>query len=359
MQTITLEILLFAEDRDLAKIIYSSFSEWPVHIRPIEDIKRIAEVLDEDRFDLLIIQSRELNPQIAQTLHTIEKNFPVLFINLITEQHKIPQSLPAHLITQQSALNIEGADTLFARNLYHLAADRKIQAELSVMLLHDIRSPAQSIFGYMELLEQEVFGEINEGQRQIILSALTLGDSIIDLMEELGEVYQFEKKAIDLFKAPLDLKQLLDETLRALWVQADRKNIKFMPKIAANLPNVFADSTAIRRVLNNLIQNAIKYSPDGGTVRISVKATKEKTVEFKISDSGPGLPEEQIEHIFEKYFRISDYKHKHKGQGLGLYICKLIAESHGGTVGAANNPDGGSVFTFTMPALDDKATLEE
>ncbi len=356
MQKTTLEILLFAEDRDLAKIIYAAFAEWPVHIRPADELKRITELLDEDRFDLLIIQSWDLNPQIAQMLHYIEKNFPVLFINLITEQQEIPHSLPAHLITRQSSLNSESADSLFARNLYHLAADRKLQAELSAMLLHDIRSPAQSVFGYMELLEQEVFGEINEGQRQIILSALTLGDSIIDLMEELGEVYQFEKKAIDLFKVPLDLKQLLDETLRALWVQADRKNIKFMPKIAPRLPEVFADSTAIRRILNNLIQNAIKYSPDGGTVRISVEATESQTIEFKISDSGPGLPEDQIEQIFEKYFRISDYKHKQKGQGLGLYICKLIAESHGGSVRAANHPEGGSIFTFTLPALDKSAT---
>ncbi len=355
MQTTTLEVLFYTEDSDFGSLIYSAFSEWPVHIRPAEDLKHLSDVLDDDRFDLLIIQSRELNPQIAQILHTIEKNFPVLFINLITEQDKIPRSFPAHLITRQSDLNSDSTD-VFARNVYHLAADRKIQADLSAMLLHDIRSPAQSIFGYMELLEQEVFGEINEGQRQIILSALTLGDSIIDLMEELGEVYQFEKKAMDLFKVQLDLKQLLDETLRALWVQADRKNIKFMPKIDSNLPKVFADSTAIRRVLNNLIQNAIKYSPDGGTVRISVEATDNNTVDFNISDSGPGLPEEQMEQIFEKYFRISDYKHKQKGQGLGLYICKLIAESHGGTVSAANHPEGGSIFTFTLPALEESAT---
>ena len=357
MEKSTIEILLYSNNSDIAKAIHEAFGSLSVHIRSVNDINRITEILNEDRFDLLILQSTELTAQIAKQLHLIEKDFPVLFISLITNQTQVPSSLPAHLITREADLEDEVGAGLYSRNVFRLSENRKAQAELSAMLLHDIRSPAQSVFGYLELLEQEVFGDVNEGQRQIILSALTLGDSIIDLMEELGEVYQFEQKTFDLFKTQLDLKQLLEETLRALWVQSDRKNIKFKPKISANLPKVFADSTAIRRVLNNLVQNAIKYSPENGTVLITVKGVGNNSqVEFKICDSGPGLPEEQIGHIFDKYFRISGYKNKQKGQGLGLYICKLIAEVHGGSVQAANQPNGGSEFTFTLPALEADVT---
>ena len=161
-----------------------------------------------------------------------------------------------------------------------------------------------------------------------------------------------EKNQFELLKSKLNLKELMEETLRALWVQADRKNIKFTSKIAPDLPGIVAYNFAMQRLLNNLIYNAIKFSPENGTVRIEVQPSDNNSVQFQIVDSGPGLPEEQVDQVFEKFFRIIDYKHKQKGQGLGLYICKLIAEAHGGTIKAENNIDSGMTFTFTIPLSD-------
>ena len=168
-------------------------------------------------------------------------------------------------------------------------------------------------------------------------------------MSELGQVYQFEKNEFELQKTTLDVKLLLDETLRALWVQADRKNIKFIPKIDSSLPELNADGMTIQRVLNNLVHNAIKFSPENSTVRIQVTAM-EKEVEFRIIDSGPGLAEDQIPLIFNKFYRITDRKDWQKGQGLGLYICKLIIEAHQGKIRVENNPNIGTTFTFCLPA---------
>ena len=348
----TLDVLLFSQDTQYLNILQKSLAALPVHIRFESQPTVLPALVEEDSFDIFICQADTVDARLSQVIHKLRSKLPVLFIALITRQYDIPKTLPIHYLLPQDTLSSETELQVHINNIFNLTNLHKRQADLSGMLLHDLRSPAQSIIGYIELLEQEVFGEVSEGQRQILLSALSLGDSIVELMEELGQVYQFEKNQFELLKLKVNLNQFMDETLRALWIQADRKNIKFIPKIAADLPEVSADTLAIQRVLNNLIHNAIKFSPENGTVHITVQVLEQKEIEFRITDSGPGLLDDQIPFVFNKFFRILDYKHKQKGQGLGLYICKLIIEAHGGTIEAENNPNGGTTFIFTLPVME-------
>ncbi len=352
MPTSTLEVLLFSQNTNHLNILQDALGTLPVHIRFESQQVVLPALVEEDNYDIFICQADTLDAQLSQIIHKLRSKLPVLFIALITGQNEIPKTLPVHYLLPQETLDRPLEIKTHINNIFNLTRLHKRQADLSGMLLHDLRSPAQSIIGYIELLEQEVFGEVSEGQRQILLSALSLGDSIIELMEELGQVYQFEKNQFELLKLNTNLNQFLDETLRALWIQADRKNIKFIPKIAADLPEISIDTLAIQRVLNNLIHNAVKFSPENGAVQILVRALEQKEIEFRIIDSGPGLLDDQIPFVFNKFFRILDYKHKHKGQGLGLYICKLIVEAHGGAIEAENNPDGGTTFIFTLPILE-------
>lgn len=349
MPASSLEVLLFSQNSQHINDLQKAFGSSPVHIRFESQSAVLPALVEEDNFDIFICQTETVDARISQIIHKLRAKLPVLFIALITGQSEIPKTLPVHYLLPLETLDRQDELRIHINNIFNLTNLHKRQADLSGMLLHDLRSPAQSIIGYIELLEQEVFGEVSEGQRQILLSALSLGDSIIELMEELGQVYQFEKNQFELLKLKVNLNQFMDETLRALWIQADRKNIKFIPKIAPDLPEISMDTLAIQRVLNNLIHNAVKFSPENGTVQISVQTLEEKEIEFRVIDSGPGLLDDQIPFVFNKFFRILDYKHKQKGQGLGLYICKLIIEAHSGTIEAENNPGGGTTFIFTLP----------
>lgn len=349
MRTDVVEVLLYATDKSISDKIALILESMNVRIRLVQQLDLLPAIADEEVFDLFICQVDRIDIHTTQTLQSLRRVLPVLFVNLITGQTDIPDSLPVHYVLPKSTTEDTDALSTHISNVIRLTMMHRKQAELSALLLHDLRSPTQSIIGYIELLEQEVFGEVNEGQRQILVSASNLGDSIIQLMAELGQVYQFEKNEFELQKATLDVKHLLDETLRALWVQADRKNIKFIPKIDPALPELNADGMTIQRVLNNLAHNAIKFSPENSTVRIQVSA-KEEDIQFRIVDSGPGLAEEQIPLIFNKFYRITDRKDRHKGQGLGLYICKLIIEAHGGKIRVENNEDIGTTFIFCLPA---------
>ncbi len=344
-----IEVLLYTIDNSISDKINNILSTMPVHVQLEQQLDMLPARAAEDVFDLFICQVDLIDAHTIQILQALRNALPVMFVNLITEQTEFPDSLPIHYVLPKTTAQNENHLTTHLDNVLRLTMMHKKQAELSALLLHDLRSPTQSIIGYIELLEQEVFGEVNEGQRQILLSASNLGDSIIQLMGELGQVYQFEKNEFELQKSTLDVKLLLDETLRALWVQADRKNIKFIPKIDSSLPELNADGMTIQRVLNNLVHNAIKFSPENSTVRIQVTAKKEE-LEFRIVDSGPGLAEDQIPLIFNKFYRITDRKDRQKGQGLGLYICKLIIEAHRGKIGVENNSDVGTTFIFWLPA---------
>lgn len=346
-----IEILLYSTDASISDTVLKILSTLPVRVRLEQQLDMLPVLAAEEIFDLFICQTDVIDARIAQTLQALRSALPVLFIGLITDETDIPRSLPIHYLLPKITAQDEAALAIHLNNAIRLTEMHKRQAGLSAMLLHDLRSPTQSIIGYIELLEQEVFGEVNEGQRQILLSASNLGDSIIHLMEELGQVYQFEKNEFELQKSRLDVKHLLDETLRALWVQADRKNIKFIPRIDSPLPDLNADGMTIQRVLNNLVHNAIKFSLENTTVRIFVTALKEE-IEFRIIDSGPGLTEDKIPQIFDKFYRITDRKDRQKGQGLGLYICKLIIEAHKGKISAMNNPEGGTTFVFSLPAAE-------
>lgn len=355
MQQKALEVLLYpANDQDFDQL-QPLLNYKLMNVRVEEQVGLLSELLQEENFDILVYHAKSVDVGVSRLLRQLQSTMPTLFIVVISDLAQLPAAMNVHYHIPESSLGDTKDLLLHLDNISRIASLHKRQAELSGMLLHDLRSPAQSIIGYFELLEQEVFGPVNEGQRQIMLSAMALGDSIIELMEELGQVYQFEKHQFELLRSRMDLRTIIDDVLRFHWPQADRKNIKFIRQIADQLPAVDADSMAVQRVFTNLLQNAIRYSPENSTVRIKAFADDEKMVELEISDSGPGIPEDQIDHIFDKYFRIIDYKNKQKGQGLGLYICRLIVEAHGGTIAARNNEEKGMTFRFSLPVAPEKA----
>jgi len=225
---------------------------------------------------------------------------------------------------------------------------------LSSMILHDLRSPAQSISGYIDLLAGGIFGSLNEGQLKIIRNTSALSDKLIDLLEDLNRIYSFEMNRFVLKKTKFYLKDLIEQSLRSIWVQTDQKNIKLIPNITPNLPIIHADPDALQRVIINLLSNAIKYCPENGTIRIFVQSAETSAggemINFKISDTGPGIVSEDSRYLFDRYYQSGLGRNKNiRGFGLGLYISRLIVDAHDGQIGAHNNREGGATFYFNIP----------
>ena len=225
----------------------------------------------------------------------------------------------------------------------------KMKTDFLSVMSHELRTPLASIQEGTNLLLEGIGGKITERQEKLLTiiaeedkRLINLANSILDLskMEAGMMIFNFE---------PGDLIPLIKRSLIEISPIVKVKSIRFKSNFSDELPLVKMDSEMITRVLRNLLGNAIKFTPNGGMIGISVKQ-KDGWIEASISDTGPGIPEEDFEMIFDKYRQVelpgSDQK---KGTGLGLAIVKHTVTAHGGKVWVQSTLGIGSTFTFALP----------
>ncbi len=308
----------------------------------------IKNAISNIQFDIFVIDNEKGNFPYDDFFNNLNSGHSKKF--LINIGSAPPEHLKTpfpffHLNTNKDQIPL----SLFIKNADKLIRREKAQLELSTMLLHDVRSPLNSLIGYLELLINGTFGGLNEGHKNIIEKAIEMGDNALELLEELHEIFREDPESLLLQKQICNFNQILDDVLAIVWVKADKKNIQIKKNINSKLDEVFAEDFQIQRLLTNLFTNSIKYSPENS--RIIIKTTREENKYLKISiiDCGQGVPEEDISHLFDKYFRVKQKNTFKEGYGLGLYICQIIVKTHGGKIWAKNNKQGGLTVTFTLP----------
>jgi signal transduction histidine kinase len=257
-------------------------------------------------------------------------------------------SLPHPVITINEQTDQVPISVLL-KNIDRMIRKEKAQLELSSMMLHDVRSPLNSLIGYLELLINGTFGQLNEGHKNIIEKAIDMGDTALDLLEELNEIYRDEQETFLVQKQEFNFLKLLESVLAIIWVKADKKNIQIKKEIHPEIVHLYGDDFQIQRLLTNLLTNAIRYTVNNAKIYIKVLPAAEKFAEISIIDTGKGVPEKDLPHLFDKYFRVKQKNQINKGFGLGLYICKIIVKAHGGKIWANNNEQGGLSIHFTLP----------
>ncbi len=295
--------------------------------------------------DLLFIDNQDGTIRFDQHLRPLfEKNPPMVALNF---GQPLGETCPDYSIiqVQQEQVQLDS----FLANYREFLTRAKSRPELAALIIHDIRSPLNSMLAYLELLLNQTFGELNEGQVNFLEKSMVLGDQILDMLEELNEVYRSEQYVFSLEKDPVQLEKIIDEALVNVWVKADQKNIQIKKDLPRKLPTVMVDAFQIQRVFLNLVGNAIKYCPPNSKVVIKARRTSDRLLTVSIMDNGGGIPEDHLSRIFKRAVRVEQQPERQEGYGLGLYICKLIVKAHGGTIHAENNPEGGVSFIFTLP----------
>ena len=220
-----------------------------------------------------------------------------------------------------------------------------LKAEFISSVSHELRSPLTPIVGFSELLSattvepdavRDMAGEIHRHAQRMQR-----------LVDDLLDVSHMEAGRFRIEMTEVDLDRLLDHTVREFSRQLDRHQIVY--RAETYLPLVHADPVRLRQVLDNLLTNAVKYSPNGG--RIDVVARQcDSEVTVAVTDQGIGLPPEKIGRLFEKFYRVDNaLAHRVRGSGLGLAIVKHIVDAHGGRILVESEPGRGSTFSFTVP----------
>jgi two-component system phosphate regulon sensor histidine kinase PhoR len=147
---------------------------------------------------------------------------------------------------------------------------------------------------------------------------------------------------------PVNMSEVISQTLTIMQPQAAERQISIALQVPETLPTVIGDPDRLKQVMVNLVSNAVKYNDEGGRVDIEAKVG-ENELNVAVRDTGKGIAEEDLPHIFEKFYRVDDSEQQVKGTGLGLSITKHIVEVHGGTISVQSVQGQGSTFTFTLP----------
>ena len=229
-----------------------------------------------------------------------------------------------------------------------LQATERLERSLLNSISHDLRTPLSSIMGSLSSLRQETNLQEPEDRRELIDLAWEEAGRMNRFISNLLDITRLEAGALKIKKEPYDVQDLLGSCLASLEPRLKGKNVRI--NLPPGLPLVPMDSVLLAQVLNNLLDNALKYSPPDGAIEISAR-TRENWLEMEVADQGRGIPKEYLTQVFNKFFRIS-HNEETGGTGLGLAISKGIVEAHGGRIWAANRPEGGVRITFTLPLSD-------
>jgi two-component system phosphate regulon sensor histidine kinase PhoR len=212
---------------------------------------------------------------------------------------------------------------------------------------HELRTPLASLKALTETLRDGALDDPQAAPR-FLNRIETEVDALTQMAQELLELSRIESGQVILNPATVPVERLLHTSVERMHLQAERAVLNLAINIPENLPLVKADEGRLEQVLVNLIHNAIKFSPPGGTISLGA-AAEGRLVRFFVQDSGVGIPEDDLERIFERFYK-TDRARSSGGTGLGLSIARHIVEAHGGRIWAESREGQGSTFYFTIPS---------
>src|SRR5690606_20914393 len=228
----------------------------------------------------------------------------------------------------------------------------RLRDEFLSIASHELKTPLTALMLQLEAIA----GRVPEGQEKLaqrLDRAVKLGDRLTSLIEALLDVSRIATGELRLQPEPLDLAEAVQEGIERFRDAAAGAGSELRCEVAGPLPGTW-DRLRVEQVLMNLVSNSIKYAP-GKPIRVSAARDGDHVV-MQVRDHGPGIPEEEVARVFERFERAVSPRH-YGGLGLGLYVARQIVEAHGGTIGAGNAPGGGALLTVRLPLVPPPAAV--
>jgi signal transduction histidine kinase len=235
-----------------------------------------------------------------------------------------------------------------------LATANRHKSEFLANTSHELRTPLNAILGYAELIEDEIYGEVPPKIREVLQRIQSNGRHLLGLINDVLDLSKIEAGQLQLSVTAYSIQEVVASVVTATEGLANEKKLSLRAIVPGNLPTGEGDERRITQVLLNLVGNAIKFTEVG---KIEVRASMENNhVEVSVSDTGPGIPAEERERIFDEFHQLDTSSTRTKGgTGLGLAISKKIIEMHGGRIWVESDVGQGSTFHFTLPVGMPKA----
>lgn len=259
---------------------------------------------------------------------------------------KISQGDLSHRVT------VHGQDEFghVARSFNQMAASlektEQVKRDLIADIAHELRTPISIVRAGLEGLMDGVLPSTGESFAGLHNKTLLISR----LVDDLHQLALADAGQLAIHKTPCDLRRLLYHIETTIGAQLEDQQIQLAIEIPLDLPSVQADIQRIEEILLNLLSNAMRYTPAGGVIRVKACAIENQHIQVGVCDSGPGLSEENLRHVFDRFYREDKSRARSTGgSGLGLAIAKALVEAHSGRIWAENSPAGGACFHFTLP----------
>jgi NtrC-family two-component system sensor histidine kinase KinB len=243
--------------------------------------------------------------------------------------------------------NVIGVSLVLA-DVTRLRRVTELEVEPVSVVSHELKTPLTSVRMALHMLFDERLGTLNPRQLELLVAARDDSERLNQIIENLLNISKIEAGKAGLVRKPCSPHTLVTRATDAFATAYRNSGVQLISRIADDVPDVLADAAKIAHVFSNLLSNALKFSVSGSSVSLSVEVDGE-SVRFAVQDQGPGIPVEQLAHVFDKFFR-GDSTGRTEGAGLGLAIAKEIVEAHGGRIWVDSKPGQGSVFSFTLRA---------
>ena len=262
---------------------------------------------------------------------------------LLGDRYFLPRGAPVYEVRGV----IVGA-TVILQDVTRLRRFEELKNDLVATVAHEFRTPLTSLRMAVHLCTEQVAGPLTDKQAELLHSAREDCDRLQGMVDDLLDLSRIESGKVELYPLPVEVRRLITGAIDEFRPDADIKGVNLRAPSSLPQVSVLADHERIGHVFSNLVGNAVRYTPKGGSIELGA-ASIDGFVRFTVSDTGTGILKEYQDRIFEKFFQVPGAGPK--GTGLGLYIAKEIVSAHGGEIGVESETGRGSTFWFTLPAV--------
>jgi signal transduction histidine kinase len=353
------------------RIIFGPFFPEGV-TQPDEALYNMEPQLDRSQVEALAAPIQRMdNQEVSRVLTHVQKVVEVIVFT----------RLRTHLTSQMhiesvtgSYSELEAKNRELQENNEKLKELDKLKSAFLATVSHELRTPLTSVIGYSEMLLEGIAGEMNEEQREYVSTIMEKGESLLELISQILDLSKIESGSMRLHKEDFDVEAVVRHAMTSVLPQAQKKSIDLKVEVGDGLPFYRGDKTKIKQILINLMGNAVKFTPEEGT--IITRATlytgqrkyaaqkddddfgagalfdldEETFVRLDVKDSGIGIPKDKLESVFERFFQVDNSStREYGGTGLGLSIVRNFAEAHGGEVWVDSDEGQGATFTVLLP----------
>jgi signal transduction histidine kinase len=223
------------------------------------------------------------------------------------------------------------------------------KSEFLANMSHELRTPLNAIIGFSEVLHQRLFGEINEKQEEYLEDILSSGNHLLSLINDVLDLSKVEAGQVTLDVAAFSLREALERGVVMVRERAITNGVRLSLELAPDVDGVRGDERRFRQIVFNVLSNAVKFTPAGGSVTVAA-ARVDGEVHVSVTDTGPGIARDDQQRIFDEFQQTGVGAEQREGTGLGLALSKRLVELHGGRIWVESEPGHGSRFVFTLPS---------